>query len=1520
MEFTNISKWAELLLDLGKGNNLINFKSSSTRSLEILLPDIFTIFKECTKATCFEVYDPLTEIDDNITVSSSKELEEELLTKEAYITKYKKLLKRNQILVYNSSLKPLQALKNISRLSSCALLETGVNILYLSIGFINWYDKDSKNTLMKAPLILIPVSIIHESFVDPYVIKVLDDDIIVNPTFSYKLESEYNITLPSFNEDNSLEDYLNDVEALLSRVSMSISRVCKLGIFSFQKLNMYQDLKENLSIISKSETVKCLLEGSGYYNQESLKFSDKKLLNVVDADGSQRDAILMAKNKMSFVLQGPPGTGKSQTITNIIAEAISDGRTVLFVSEKLAALSVVYDKLKKASLDEFCLELHSHKASKKQVIDELYHTLIKDKSSVSSKAYNELDILKKAKEELDLYTEELHKKRDVINKSLYELINDSISHKAGIIIPLVINNIEDKDTAYLDQVVSYLKRYSDLVPNTSYDYHDFAWYGYKIKDVRYQSKLLLQENLTIGISLLEDLEYSISLYSKYFLTNNLSLNDIIKLQEIVKFIINSNYLSIIHFNKKKLLSAKKILSELLPVVSKLKEKKNILDNKYDDKIYNLDGSKYFKLFETKYTNILNRIFSKEYKEISHTLKLLTKESKLKFCDMLKDLNTLSIYQDNLLKYNKLIINNELLGIGFTGIDSEFDKILSELDGFEKLSPFEFNLTYFIDKSQEEFDDIKTRLKTLYDDTLVILDNRVSIVLKLEDDFDKDIINLTEDNTCKVLSKLKECLNSFDLLDSYSELDELLYDIKNDGLLNLLDKLLSFKISPDNLVSTYSLAFYNQWIDYILYEVPFIKRFKRSNHDDVVKTFIEKDTLNLEINKAIVKEIVSSKRPSIDMIAPSSSIAILKREAEKKRKQKSIRNLLSEIKDLALLIKPCFLMSPLSVSTYLSPSMHFDLVIFDEASQIFPEDSIGAIYRGSQLIVVGDSMQMPPTNFFKSTSNALEDEEKESVKDYESILDLCSITLPSRRLKWHYRSRYEELIAFSNNHFYDNDLVTFPEGLSKRESCGVKYQYVDGIFDRTSKTNLEEARKVVEIVFSNIINFPNRSMGVVAFSVSQQLLIEKLILNERKNNPSLEYYFRSDKEEPFFVKNLETVQGDERDTIIFSIAYAKDESGKLLLNFGPLNKLGGERRLNVAITRSKVLLVLVASINYFDIDLSRTTSLGTKLLYEYLKYASSNQSLNLLKESGSSFQDSDMVIDEIKEFITDLGYEVEQNVGKSLNRIDLAIKEKGSNDYILAIECDGNNYNMLKDTSDRDRLRPKVLKNLGWRLYRMWSIDWYLDKVSEKERLLKVLSKSSNSKEILNTALNKKVTYQEKAINSTFCFPKYLEVDELVDARKCKYNVLNTVLYILEEEAPVSYEQLVKRLSFLYGKEKVSSALYKAFDNDIKECINTTIDIKNGFIYLKNKQIPLLRVPEKSVIRDIKYIAKEELANGLFELIKHNVSVDKNGLYRLLVSYLGYIRVGDAMISKLDEALLTLNGKLEITGNIISIKK
>jgi len=472
--------------------------------------------------------------------------------------------------------------------------------------------------------------------------------------------------------------------------------------------------------------------------------------------------------------------------------------------------------------------------------------------------------------------------------------------------------------------------------------------------------------------------------------------------------------------------------------------------------------------------------------------------------------------------------------------------------------------------------------------------------------------------------------------------------------------------------------------------------------------------------------------------------------------------------------------------------------------------------------------------------------------------------------------------------------------------------------------MKEAEYIVDLIYENLRKYPERSLGVVAFSISQQNLIDRLLSRRRLQNPDKEHFFRSDRKEPFFIKNLETVQGDERDTVIFSVGYAKDSSGRLMHNFGPLNRVGGERRLNVAVTRAKMNVQLVSSMHHTDIDLSRTKAEGARLLREYLDYAENGVKALERTQTVNTFERDDFSFEsEVCEFLRDNGFTVDTQVGCSSFRIDLALKRPDSSDYALAIECDGDSYNSSKNTRDRDRLRQSVLERMGWKFYRIWSTDWFKNNQVEKEKLLAVAKDaiSNPPKAEKAEAASEEPSFEEIAQEKHFEFPKYKEADMAAAERFFPSELQKMVKEILLSEAPMSEEWLLRRISYMYGREKVTSVVVKDYEAQMRDCAKSGIIRRDKFLYLADQKEIQLRVPSPDgIIRDVKYISLEELSAGMYEIIKQNISVDKDGLFLTVAKLLGFNRAGKTSNERFEAALALLQGVVDIDGNTISVKQ
>lgn len=955
---------------------------------------------------------------------------------------------------------------------------------------------------------------------------------------------------------------------------------------------------------------------------------------------------------------------------------------------------------------------------------------------------------------------------------------------------------------------------------------------------------------------------------------------------------------------------------IVPIREELLEGFNV------DIIREIDGKELYAKLTGQFGSFFSRMFSGEYKTLIARIQVYSKnDNKLKYQQAV----ALADQLVRLQSATKAFEENEAyipgcIGRCYKGPDTDWAHVMSSLNtlqGFfsEDTPSFGLISRMSIESFIGQQDSFKADSNQLNSEVVAIEEVRCRVMAQ----FSSETLDLEKNSYSYCIRKIESCLKDFDKLGNWISFMSLLKQLDDADLSGFVDMAIDRQIDSSKITGAFQKDFYKQWIENIIFSVPELASFTRIKQDQAVQNFIKKDGLQYEISKIQIRSELSQQRPNLDMVAGGSAVAILRREGSKKRKQMSIRKLLSETGSLVQIIKPCFLMSPLSVSTFLDPEkISFDTVVFDEASQIFPQDAVGAIYRGKQLIVVGDSRQMPPSNFF-NTSMDIDDDDEEigDINDFESILDVCSAVFTTERLAWHYRSHYEQLIAFSNLNFYNNHLVTFPSSSKDHKGIGVDFYYVDGVFDRKSKTNKAEAQFIIDLIYQNIKDHPERSLGVVAFSVAQQNMIDKLLSKRREADPSYEWFFKSDNAEPFFIKNLETVQGDERDTIIFSVAYAKDSQGRFIQNFGPLNREGGERRLNVAVTRAKDNVQLVASIRYTDINLSTTGSEGVRLLRAYLDYAQNGEEAleRTITVSGEDNFDS-YFEQEVCDFLRDNGFTIDTQVGCSGYRIDLGLRKPNSSNYLMAIECDGATYHNSKNARDRDSLRQRVLENMGWQFYRIWSTDWYRNKAVEKERLLTAAkdavakadkSQESPIKKMPEKAISVAQEVEERFVTevqeSGFEFPLYQQLDAMQIVQKNRFSLQAAIREILETEAPLSEEFLLKRIVYLFNREKVTKVVLDDFNRRMYRCGNMGIIRRNGFLYLQGMDKPKFRIPGDR--REIKYISIEELADGLQTLIEQNVTASRDGLYKTMTNLLGFSRTGDAIVARFEEALTLL---------------
>ena len=534
---------------------------------------------------------------------------------------------------------------------------------------------------------------------------------------------------------------------------------------------------------------------------------------------------------------------------------------------------------------------------------------------------------------------------------------------------------------------------------------------------------------------------------------------------------------------------------------------------------------------------------------------------------------------------------------------------------------------------------------------------------------------------------------------------------------LPDQLARREVSAEDFPAAMERAVLTSWVEHQLTTDQRLKPMRASERDQLVERFQRVDQDLVAAAHAEVIAACNSRRPRRTSVGQA---ALLRRESEKQRRHMPVRHLLQQTRDVVRLVKPCFMMSPLTVSQFLPPDFAFDVVVFDEASQVLPQDAVNSVYRGKALIVAGDQKQLPPTSFFSAAGDRDDGDEwdEDATDGFESILDMCKASgvLRGLPLRWHYRSRHENLIAFSNHDFYDNSMVTFPGALEQGPDIGVEFIKADGVYDRGGNSdNPLEAAKVAQRVIHHFDTRPEHTLGVVALSKAQAEAIEEAVQKAREARPDLDRHFTEGRLDGFFIKNLETVQGDERDVIILSIGYGPDHRGKLLSTFGPINREGGWRRLNVAVTRARRRMEVVAS--FHGGDLPDNPKKSVQHLKRYLQYAQHGPMILQTQAADPDAVPESPFEEEVIDVLRGWGCEVQPQVGVAGFRIDMAVRHPGApGAYALGIECDGAMYHSSRAARDRDRLREAVLRDLGWRLHRIWGTDWYRNRRDAMARL------------------------------------------------------------------------------------------------------------------------------------------------------------------------------------------------------------
>ena len=1025
----------------------------------------------------------------------------------------------------------------------------------------------------------------------------------------------------------------------------------------------------------------------------------------------------------------------------MIAELIGNGKSVLLVAEKDTALRVVYQRMVECGLNHVCLNLHhSGTTDKRKLVEDLSKTIKYIEyltQTFDGKRHDHFFVqLASARQSVGSYLAGLHTKEKPLDKSLFELFGEILRKKREGVpdLNVIFPDFNQWSPNRLQEAKNLLNQLAQFIPFFNGE-KTTIWAKSSLSSYSYELELELREQMEEfqqAIALIQNISQQLQATFQVKSLSNLESLEIcyVALSHVLKAPqeLPENWADA------DVPTAQNALAQLKSNVQIIEDSEPLLRQRYSSELFSPDLPQLSDRYQ-KYSRFwLIRIFNPSYwRDRKRLQKLCIKTNQVSHNELKRDLSQAVKIQSiqKQLRYSNYPARQVFGSLFDPQISKEselkpIEQALSWLIGLQRYSLPADSVQQVVNFPSQRRDLAKL-IQQIESSNNQIRKGLDSLLSHFNED---DITDRNLPRHQISFSDLKNFLNIaqsdlpyFQEWLTYRETCKKLEDL---GANKFLDALRSNRLDSKYWFPVLEKLIYQTCLDSILARKPELRNFNVEVHERQRSEFSTLDYSQLDVARERLKQLHAERWQSWEKTSVAQSeLPRLKQEAIRRRQHLPIRKLLNDkqkgIQNLAKTLKPCWMMSPLSVSQYIDPNViHFDVLIFDEASQLRTEDVVPSIIRSDQVIVIGDRKQLPPTSFF-SIGESEEDMDDYNDVSYESILDECSNFMFGRTLKWHYRSQDERLIAFSNLHFYDSQLVTFPNPIQNPD-LGVWFEHVpDGVYDRGGRRdNQREAAIAAQLVLEHIQQAPDQSLGIIAFSEAQANAIQEQIEILGRDYSSLEAFCR-DNSPQFFLKALENVQGDERDVILLSVGYARDSQGKLSLNFGPLNKKGGERRLNVAVTRAKSKITLVSSIRAGDIDLTRTQSEGVRLLRDYLEYAASGGE----RLQGNSYTDDlhfdspfeEDVYHTINQHSSLQDYLIRTQVGCSGYRIDLAIAHNNRpGEFLLGIECDGASYHSSSTARDRDRLRQQVLERLGWSIHRIWSTEWFRNK-PEQVRLL-----------------------------------------------------------------------------------------------------------------------------------------------------------------------------------------------------------
>lgn len=1252
--------------------------------------------------------------------------------------------------------------------SNASFQEKGINVLYLAVGFVKWFEPDKPDTPRHAPLLLIPVELARDKAGTRYSLKWTGHEIEANLSAAIRFKIDFNIDFPDLPdvEDLVLESYFRDIENAISGQSNweLLQDDMVLWFFSFTKLLMYRDLDPETwpaeSSLEDRPLIRSLLD-TGFPPVEPLcdddapidsLFDPARTAHVIDCDSSQSLVIEEACRGRNLVIQGPPGTGKSQTITNLIASAVTAGKTILFVAEKMAALEVVKRRLDNIGIGDMCLELHSNKSRKRAVLEELDRTLKLGTPQLPNELEETVEKLKERRDELNRHVEAMHQPQQPNQMTPYQILTELIDLRSSEA-TLPDFKLDEAVTWTGDEYRTRLESVNELCRAMQQlgDPAQHPWRGSELDQILPLDLERLLTAVPKAVSTIQNLIDSATRLSQGLTADPaVSLADIATQLNTVDAIVNAPKLDEAAAAGTTWIDHRKVVKDLADGARSILNAKERLNGKVSDAAWDTDvqqarqdyatyGKSFFRIFYSSYrsaratlASVVSSGVPGTYEERQEILDLLYGHQKA-----LKDASENTTLGERAFGKFWLGTKTDWQQISdweawdektaASNADPRFRQLLQSVDNEDSLVPLAADTKSRLSAFADNFCNICDSLKLNINAAFGAIATATSETPTDATDAAADLKRLQPARhvpLADIKERMEEWTGNPEGLQHWQLYARNLKAIADVAAGAFADGIRSGAIPGPEVPAQFKFAFFESVLRKVLADHPELEAFDGNRFEQRIEDFqqLDKDRLKLARTEVAAAHWTGIGRKRKGNIA--EAVSLLKHEMQKKRRHLPLRQLLNKAGTAVQAIKPVMMMSPLSVSQYLEPgAIEFDMLLIDEASQVRPVEALGAAARCRQMVVVGDDKQMPPTQFFGKVVGDIDIDDDEApamqAGDVESILGLCiARNMPQRMLRWHYRSKHESLIAVSNREFYEGRLYVIPSAFRSGE-LGVKFHFVeDGIFK--SGKNAIEAKVVAQAIMTHAKERTDWTLGVAAFSVSQRDAIIDELEILRREHPETESFFDTNAPDPFFVKNLENVQGDERDVIFVSVGYGPGDDGKVSLNFGPVSASGGERRLNVLMTRAKRRCELFSSMRAEDIDVNRVSGRGPKVFREYLRFAQSGAQM----ESVSSSEAGDRLVQILQQLLADKGYDVKAHVGIAGVFVDLAVVDPEDPDrYLLGIDIDGESYRSSRSARDRDRTRHAVLGSQGWNMHQIWTLEWFRRPVEQLNELVAAVERA-----------------------------------------------------------------------------------------------------------------------------------------------------------------------------------------------------